>query len=417
MDKIPAWILRWGITILLLVVSVLIIGSCFFKYPDVITAEMTLTGRYPVAQVVSRASGKISRLYVADKQEVEPNTLLAVIENAALTEDVFRLTPQFPPLPPKEGETSNLIPSARESGGDLALGDIQPSYSAYLQSLHDYENHYALNYYPKRIAAMRSQIEKYRAYYRNQERQQTVVEEQYRIALRQYGRDSTLFARNVLSPFEYETARNSLLQSLYGLESGRASLENLRIQIGELETNLLDIELQQTEKERVIEQGLRTATEQLANAINSWELAYCLSSPIHGKVTFTKYWNENQHVTAGESVFTVVPIEAEDLVGKALLPVQRSGKVKTGQRVIIRFANFPDQEFGIVDGTVKSISLVPSDNNYQVEIALPDGLTTNYGKTLPVTHEMTASAEIVTEDLRLIERFFMPLKRVLKEGF
>ena len=104
-------------------------------------------------------------------------------------------------------------------------------------------------------------------------------------------------------------------------------------------------------------------------------------------------------------------------MGKAQLPIERSGKVKTGQRVIIRFNNFPDQEFGIVNGIVNSISLVPLENFYQVDIGLPDGLRTNYGKTLPVTHEMKASAEIITEDLRLIERFFMPLKKVFKEGF
>jgi HlyD family secretion protein len=45
MGAIPVWILRWGITILFLVVLVLVIGSCFFKYPDVIVSEMTLTGR------------------------------------------------------------------------------------------------------------------------------------------------------------------------------------------------------------------------------------------------------------------------------------------------------------------------------------------------------------------------------------
>jgi len=104
------------------------------------------------------------------------------------------------------------------------------------------------------------------------------------------------------------------------------------------------------------------------------------------------------------------------LLGKALLPIQRSGKVKVGQRVIIRFLNFPDQEFGIVTGMVHSVSLVPAENNYLIEIALPDGLTTNYQKMLPITYEMKASAEIVTEDLRLIERFFLPLKRVLREG-
>lgn len=399
MGKIPHWILRWGITVLFVVVLSLVAGSYFFKYPDVIAAEMILTGQSPVAQVVSRASGKISKLYVTDGQSVMEGSLLAVIENPASTEDVFSL---------KE-----------RKGGDkeLSLGDIQPSYAAYLQSLHEYENYYALNYYPKRIAAMQRQIEQYRVYYQNMERQQGVVEAQYRIARQQYERDSTLFARQVLSPSEHETARNVLLQSLYTLESGRASLENLRLQIAEMGTNILDIELQQAEKEIQVEQHLRTAAEELSNAINSWELTYCLVSPIRGKVTFTKYWNENQYVTAGEGVFTVVPGENVVLIGKAMLPVSRSGKVKEGQRVMIRFANFPDQEFGIVNGIVNRISLVPSDNNYQVEIGLPDGLTTNYGKTLPVTHEMKASAEIVTEDLRLIERFFMPIKKALKEGF
>ncbi|MDR2233711.1 MAG: HlyD family secretion protein, partial [Tannerella sp.] len=194
------------------------------------------------------------------------------------------------------------------------------------------------------------------------------------------------------------------------------ALENLQIQIGDLEVNLLDLELQQAEKENQLLQQFRTNAEQLSNAINSWELAYCLASPIEGKVTFTKYWNENQYVSAGENVFTVVPDREDELLGRALLPLSRSGKVRTGQRVIIRFMNFPDQEFGIVNGTVRNISLVPSENNCYVEIALPAGLTTNYGKTLPVTYEMKASAEIVTEDLRLIERFFMPLKRVFKEG-
>lgn len=93
------------------------------------------------------------------------------------------------------------------------------------------------------------------------------------------------------------------------------------------------------------------------------------------------------------------------------------GKVKVGQRVIIRFTNYPDQEFGIVNGVVTSISLVPMEDNYMVEIGLPDGLLTNYHKTLPVSQEMQAQADIVTEDLRLIERFFMPLKKIFKEGF
>lgn len=413
MGQIPNWIVRWGITLLFAVVIALVIGSYFFKYPDVIVSEMTLTSRHPVAQIVSRTSGKISRLYVKDGQEVKEGASLAIIENPAVTEDVIRLKA----LLEKYQANPDSMWRALSAGKELGLGEIQSAYASFLNSLHEYNNYEELDYYPKKIASVRGQIDRYQAYYRNQERQQKVMEEQYELARKQYTRDSLLYMRKVISPSEYETAKVSLLQGRYSLEGANASLENMRIQIGQLEESLLDLELQRAEKENLLLQNYRTTTEQLINAVNGWELNFRLSSPIGGKVTFTKYWSANQVIVSGENVFTIVPFEKEELVGKALLPSERSGKVKIGQRVIIRFANYPDQEFGIVNGEVSSISMVPSEGNYTVEIHFPKGLTTNYGKELPVSQEMKASAEIVTEELRLIERFFQPLKKIFKEGF
>lgn len=413
MGQIPNWIVRWGITLLFAVVMALVIGSYFFKYPDVIVSEMTLTSRHPVAQIVSRTSGKISRLYVKDGQEVKEGVSLAIIENPAVTEDVNRLKA----LLEKYQTNPDSMWRALSVGKEFGLGEIQSAYASFLNSLHEYNNYEELDYYPKKMASVRKQIDRYQAYYRNQERQQKVMEEQYELARKQYMRDSLLYMRKVISPSEYETAKVSLLQGRYSWEGANASLENMRIQIGQLEESLLDLELQRAEKENLLLQNYRTATEQLVNAVNGWELNYRLASPISGKVTFTKYWSANQVITSGENVFTIVPFEKEQLVGKALLPAERSGKVKIGQRVIIRFANYPDQEFGIVNGEVSSISMVPAEGNYTVEIHFPQGLTTNYGKVLPVSQEMKASAEIVTEELRLIERFFQPLKKIFKEGF
>lgn len=413
MGQIPAWIVRWGITILFIVVLALLVGSCFFKYPDVIVSEMTLTSRHPVAQVVSRAAGKIGLLYVADGEEVVVGTPLAVIENPAVTADVLQLKSLLLQGTDQPDSLTAALLGVRE----LGLGDVQAAYTELLTSLHAWRNYQELDYYPKKMASIRGQVDKYRNYYRNQQRQQQVMEAQYRIAGQQYARDSLLFARRVISPSEQEAAEATLLQSRYALEGAHASLENLKIQIGQLEENLLDLQLEQMEKESGLLQNYRTATEQLQNAVNSWELNYCLAAPIEGKVTFTKYWHANQYIPAGENVFTIVPDEQEQLIGKALLPVARSGKVKVGQRVIVRFMNYPDQEFGVVNGVVSVISMVPQEDNYMVEIAFRDGLTTNYGIGLPVSPEMKASAEIVTEELRLIERFFQPLKKILKEGF
>ena len=417
MGKIPPWILRQGITVLFVIIIVILIGSYFFRYPDVVPAEMTLTDRYPVAQIVSRASGKISQLYISDGQNVEKNTKLAVIENPASTEDMIFLKQLLEQNKSNPDSILKIIKNNESKEKELSLGDIQSFYTSFLNSLNEYDNYYSLNYYSKKIENTRKQINKYRTYYINQQKQQNVVEKQHLLAEQQYARDSVLYKQGVISSSDYDNATASLLQNRYSLESGYASLENLMIQIGEMENNLLDMELQQSEKTNVLIHNYYTSSEQLSNAISSWELNYCLTSPIVGKVTFTKYWNENQFIQMGENVFTIVPDEEEELIGKALLPIIRSGKVKTGQKVIIRFVNYPDQEFGIVEGIVNSISLVPTNNNYLVEITLPNGLKTNYQKTLPITHEMKANAEIVTENLSLLERFLMPIKKILKEGF
>lgn len=412
MGSVPAWIVRWGITVLCAVVVVVLIGSCFFRYPDVVTADMTLTGRYPAAQVVARATGKISRLIVADGAEIAQGGVLAVVENPASTADMLSLKER---LTRYMGEPDSLA-ARLLADREPALGDVQATYATFLRSLHEYRNYTALDYFPQKIAATREQITLYRQYEQNLRRQQDVTQAQHALARQQYGRDSALYTRDVISPSEHETARTAFLQSRQAVENAAASLDNLSIQIASLETTLLDLRLQEAEKGSLLRQDVQTATGQLMNAIHGWELAYCLTAPIAGQVTFTRYWNENQYITAGETAFTVVPRFSDELVGKALLPAARSGKVKEGQRVIVRFLNYPDQEFGMVNGRVSGISLVPSDNNYAVEIAFPQGLTTNYGQTLPVSHEMKASAEIVTEDLRLIERFFMPLRKALKEG-
>ena len=60
---------------------------------------------------------------------------------------------------------------------------------------------------------------------------------------------------------------------------------------------------------------------------------------------------------------------------------------------------------------------VPLQDNYRVEIVFPCGLTTNYGICLPVMQEMKATVGIVTEELRLIEHLFQPLRKILREGF
>lgn len=51
---------------------------------------------------------------------------------------------------------------------------------------------------------------------------------------------------------------------------------------------------------------------------------------------------------------------------------------------------------------------------YLIDVELPKKLITSYNKTIDFKQEMRGAAEIITEDLRLIERFFYQFKAVLK---
>jgi biotin carboxyl carrier protein len=87
----PRWIVRWGITIILLVVLVLFAGSYFYKYPDLIVARVVVVSENPPVSVVARSAGKLIKIFVTDKQTVNANTLLGIIENPANYEDVYEL--------------------------------------------------------------------------------------------------------------------------------------------------------------------------------------------------------------------------------------------------------------------------------------------------------------------------------------
>ena len=61
LGSIPSWILRWGITLVAVIVIILLGGSAIFKYPEVITSEVTLTGTTPTAGIVAKQSGKLQK--------------------------------------------------------------------------------------------------------------------------------------------------------------------------------------------------------------------------------------------------------------------------------------------------------------------------------------------------------------------
>ena len=93
-----------------------------------------------------------------------------------------------------------------------------------------------------------------------------------------------------------------------------------------------------------------------------------------------------------------------------------SGKIKIGQNVNIKLENFPETEFGIIRGKVEKISLTADKNGfYIIDVSLPEKLITSYEKEISFKQEMRGSAEIITDDLRLVERVFYQFKELMNQ--
>lgn len=415
LGSVPLWILRWGITLIALIVLILLTGSAIFKYPDIITATMTLTGSTPAAPIIARTSGKIQELRITDKQEVKAGDYLAVIENPADTKDIQVIKQYIEQLNQKIDAIITL-PSK-----DLRLGAMQSLYSSFYITLFDYHEFKRLQYYTQKIDFMKEKIGQYQSYHKTIAGQKAIISEQFQLGRNQYQRDSVLNKKGVISSEELETTRNQYLQSYLSLENIHSTIQNTEMQITQMRENLLDTEYQYTDKKNQLEAQLKTYISQLLAEIQAWELNYALITPVDGQVTFTNYWVKNQNITTGETVFTIIPKDNQQIMGKAQMPLTRSGKVKPGQKVNVRFSNFPDNEYGIIKGKVKNISLVPtkdsqSESYYTVEIEFPEGLTTTYNRELPYLPEIQAQADIITDDVSLLERFFMPLRKIWTEG-
>ncbi len=414
LGTVPHWILRWGITVLAIIIVILLIGSAIFKYPDIISSSITLTGSTPPSAIVAKASGKLKELNIEDNQTVIESQYLAVIENPAETKDVLLLKGYLDKINLDADTMIPLLPK------NLQLGTLQSNYSIFYLTQFEYSEYKRLKYYSTKAGIINERIDQYETQLANQIRQRKIIEEQLSLTKNKYQRDSLLNKKGVLSNEEFENTKNQYLQGVLSYENITSSVDNSKIQIGQMKENLFETNYQDIDKENTLTSKLRTLITQLQSEIQTWELNYVLSSPIKGKITFTNYWATNQNITAGEEIFNVIPTDEVKLLGKASLPTTRSGKVEIGQKVNIRFENFPDNEYGIVKGIVKNISLVPTKGKetagYTVEIELPNGLKTTYNKELPYLPQMTGQADIITKDISALERFIMPIRKAVSEG-
>jgi hypothetical protein len=125
--------------------------------------------------------------------------------------------------------------------------------------------------------------------------------------------------------------------------------------------------------------------------------------------------NSSEQVNSNSSPEQQIIAELQaKIIGKINLTIKEARKVAVGQKVNIRLDDYPSMEYGYLQAKVKSISQISGGGSYSVAVEVPQNLLTSFKIPIEFNQGMKGSAEIITADLRLIQRFVNPVKSLLK---
>ncbi|MCC6180271.1 MAG: HlyD family efflux transporter periplasmic adaptor subunit [Bacteroidia bacterium] len=406
----PKWILRWGILVVFILIIITIGLSYFIKYPDVLTADVTLTTLNPPITLVSKNNGKLTHLLVKDKQLVSQNEPIGIIENTADYKAVLSLLANCNQLNEqlKLNDTLNNV-LIKDS---LRTGEITPYYLQFLKSVKDLNLYESINPYTKQIALLKKDLGHYNSLLDNYKHQQKINDEQLKLAENDFNRDKKLFEERAISAREFEIQKKNYLGAQNSNEQTKITISNALIQINGIEKNILQLQIQDYQEKAKLKNELSQYLKTLINEINKWKQLYVIESPVSGKVSFFNVWAINQNIKQGDELFAIIPNKKQQFIGKCVLPITNSGKLTIGQVVNIKLDNYPYNENGMLTGVVKNISEVPNKDSYAVDIVLANGLTTSYNKTLVYKEQMKGKADIITKNISVLDRVFFNFRKL-----
>ena len=412
LGKPPTWILRNGIIVFFFFIIVLFLGSWFIKYPDIVSAPVLITSANPPMTLVARSGGKLMYFKPVNNQVVTKGEYLAMIENSTTESSIDKLRFLFNVVDTGKNMDS-LNTAIRKSITDL--GVLQQPYENYLQSVKNFWHYDSLKLNEKKKGALHQELIFRKQYLAKLQVQRYLQVLNLKIAQKIFQRDSILFHQTVIAEANFDESQSKFFEQKANYENSDIAVTTAQIQISQLEQQIMELMLM-TKKER---SSLFDETQQtyknLKSQFNDWELTYVLKATNSGRVSLNKYWSENQTVKIGETVLAILPEKKDIPYGIITLGMENFGKIKIGERVNIKLSSYPYTEFGMLLAEVSSISPAPDQGKYFVEARFRNGLTTNFNKSLPFNQEMSGTAEIITSDMRLIERLLYPIKALYKE--
>lgn len=394
----PAWIVRYGIALFLIIIALLFTLTFFIHYPDLIKAPIRIVGKNLPKQIINKTEGRLVLLAAKENSTVQEGDLLAILQsNADYTQVIaFKGWIEQTELKLKQGNWTAIDSLITLNN----LGDLQKFYQDIQQQLYQLSWSQPNGYLEQKKETIAKDLAILNQLQSNAEEQKKLIKQDLSMQENLLNINEKLAKEKVIAPLDVNKDKTAVLakqQQLVQVDAGTINQNaNALAKRKEL------IELQKNESD--IRQNFIATLFNAKSAIAEWTNRYMVIATETGRLQYTSYFQENSWIKAGQELFYIVPQQPE-YFAELMASQQNFGKLTKGQSVNISLNSYQKNEFGILKGVIDHIPTVPyKDTVFLIRVQLKNGLKTNYDKQLQFSNNLTGMAEIITAEATLADR-------------
>ncbi|MEO6838808.1 MAG: HlyD family efflux transporter periplasmic adaptor subunit [Ginsengibacter sp.] len=407
----PTFLEKWALLLFLAILILLIAGTWFIRYPDIIEASGILTADNAPKEIVPLQSGRLIKLFVKNGDKIKKDEMIGWIESTANTGQVLELSAKLDSSLSLmvQGNSENV--SGLFNGSYQSLGELQIPYQAFNTALQQYNDYLVNGFYLRQKKMLINGMAALRKMNSLIGKQKTLTSEDKDSSTKSLAMNKILLDEKVISPEEYRGEVSKLISKQMAIpqlnESILTNQNQQRDQLKELEQLEHDISQQKI----IFEQAIQT----LKSNVDDWKHKYILQSPLDGTVIFTIPLQQNKFIQQSQLLGYINPPDSK-FYAEIYLPQNNFGKVDTGMQVQLRFDAYPYQETGFVKGKLNYISTIATDSGFYATVHLSDGLNTNFKKHIQYKNGLRAQAIIITKNMRLLNRMYYSVVKATSVG-
>lgn len=402
---VPSWILRWGITLVFFILAAIILGSALISYPDVVKAPLKINAINAPKTIISYQPGKLVQILVKDNQVVYRGQSLAYIESTAKHEDVLRLRKHLAVLNQQLGKMDLKI---EYLPNNLSLGELQSAYQSFYQEFLRFSGTQSGGFYLSQKSYLKKDLSEINKLREQILKQKQIQQQEFSNIQEEYHNYKTLKSKNVISNSEFKAQENKYLSSKYPLEQTATALINNDASYLAKRKELATLENTINEERSKFVQAL----SRMIIETEAWLHNYVISTNTSGKVTYVGILQENQNITANQELFIVNPGNG-NFFGQMQIPQYNMGKVRMGQRVLVKLRSYPFEEYGSIDGKVSYLTdAALGDSIFFAKIEfskIPKSIAKN---PIVLKPGLIGDAEIITKESSLLQRFLRKITKL-----